>query len=552
MRNIEPKPQKWKPPELISAVLTDWLIYCPAYQKPVYFRTLVQRFKKSLPENVKTIEQIEKAHVEKYVMFLLRECDNDILQKSLSCISAFLRWMNKRYNTSLIKLESHSRLRKPKRKKKKKGLRILKAEGKPDSNVLADWRVYCQHYKASSYYYRPIITGLVKSLPETVQAIEQISTTHIENFIVLLLRKYSTKTITNYLSGIRGFLRWVSEEYETPLITIERQSNLRRHRLSLPKPVKPPKPVNPKLVSLRKPRPIKPRRTPTPKILPVLKVEGKPGCNAIEEWFNHIRSLSPTTQDYYRRVITLFLKFLPEDVKGIEQLCTAYIEQYIDNLFDKYKKSHINNHVSALKGFHKWLARNYGIPNHGEKVRKLRPNTPYQPFINRQQYEAILASAKPLEADVIQFLAHTGLRVSEFAKLRFENINENFSSIRFSGKGDKVRTAPLNSIAREILKRHSNGEQLIKLPKSRRYAYNLCSDAGKRAEIYLAPHVLRRYYASSLVERGVSLLIVSKLLGHASIQTTERYLKVDASYLNGATDILVEEPEQERGAELCL
>jgi site-specific recombinase XerD len=89
---------------------------------------------------------------------------------------------------------------------------------------------------------------------------------------------------------------------------------------------------------------------------------------------------------------------------------------------------------------------------------------------------------------------------------------------------------------REIISRL--GKNNFYFPKNGKSIYRLCDIAGKRAGIHLAPHMLRRFFASTLIESGVSLLIISKLLGHASVQTTECYLKLDAAFLNGATNAL--------------
>jgi len=157
---------------------------------------------------------------------------------------------------------------------------------------------------------------------------------------------------------------------------------------------------------------------------------------------------------------------------------------------------------------------------------------PYQPFISRQEYLKVLESATQRESDIIKLLANTGLRCSELAELKSDNINPNLSSIRIQGKGGKVRTIPCNQTVREILSRNIN------FPKNRKSIYNICRKAGNRIGIKLAPHILRRYFATQLLDKGVSLLIISRLLGHASIQTTELYLKLDSSYLSGATDCL--------------
>jgi integrase len=53
--------------------------------------------------------------------------------------------------------------------------------------------------------------------------------------------------------------------------------------------------------------------------------------------------------------------------------------------------------------------------------------------------------------------------------------------------------------------------------------------AGIKKRVY--PHVLRHSYATGLLEAGVDLLTISKLLGHASFTTTMKYLHCRREHL---------------------
>ena len=197
------------------------------------------------------------------------------------------------------------------------------------------------------------------------------------------------------------------------------------------------------------------------------------------------------------------------------------------------KNSTINNHRASIKSFCRYLFEVYDIPNATQKIRKFKEDMPNQPFINNGEYLKILVAATQRESDIIKMLANTGLRCSELAGLRPENISPNLSSLRICGKGSKIRTIPCNQTVREIISRRG-----INFPKNRKTIYNACHCAGLRAKIHIAPHMLRRYFATQLLNKGVSLLIISRLLGHSNIQTTEIYLKLDASFLEGSTDVL--------------
>lgn len=255
---------------------------------------------------------------------------------------------------------------------------------------------------------------------------------------------------------------------------------------------------------------------------------------AVYEWYRAISHLAQGTQINYRRILTEFIASIGD--KPLHRISSANVKQYLQQKLWQLKKSSVNNHLVALKSFFRWASETYKIDNLAEKVKIFKPDPPRQPFITRSQYEAIIASATPQQRDVVQLLAMTGLRASELANLEFDNITENFSAIRFTGKGSRQRTVPLNNTAREIIARHTKAETLFNLPKNRKNVYNLCARAGKSAQVSLSPHTLRRLFATELLHHKKSLLEISFLLGHSSIRTTELYLHIDTSFCS--TDCL--------------
>jgi site-specific recombinase XerD len=70
-------------------------------------------------------------------------------------------------------------------------------------------------------------------------------------------------------------------------------------------------------------------------------------------------------------------------------------------------------------------------------------------------------------------------------------------------------------------------------------------DLARRVGLRAHPHAFRRSVASHLVEQGASLLAVQKLLGHVSLDTTQRYVIVDRAALHEAVSVLerVRQPE---------
>ena len=112
------------------------------------------------------------------------------------------------------------------------------------------------------------------------------------------------------------------------------------------------------------------------------------------------------------------------------------------------------------------------------------------------------------------------------------------ATLTITGKGRKRRHIPLNPTCLEILKRHSD---LTHFRVSRSVFYHQAAKYAKKAKIpCCGPHSFRHYFATQLLLKGVPIKKVSILLGHKSVQTTEKtYAHILPADLQGATDCLI-------------
>ena len=113
-------------------------------------------------------------------------------------------------------------------------------------------------------------------------------------------------------------------------------------------------------------------------------------------------------------------------------------------------------------------------------------------------------------------------------------------------KGKRVRTIPLNSKALNVLEKRRlnrkgkivftlNGNTMRQVYLSQVFG-EYVEDAG--INIKLNFHSLRHTFASRLVQKGVSIYEVSKLLGHADIKTTQIYAHLRSDDLRNAVELL--------------
>ncbi len=164
---------------------------------------------------------------------------------------------------------------------------------------------------------------------------------------------------------------------------------------------------------------------------------------------------------------------------------------------------------------------------------------------------------QPACYDAIIVLVDTGMRVGELLAMQVKDIDlrENIISI-WQNKGDLPRSVPMTIRVREIIEqRCSRSRGLVFFDLGRetlRYYWDRARSAMDLDEDdQFVPHSLRHTCATRLVQAGVSLFVVQKILGHSSITVTERYSHLSQRDLRSAIDVLQGTciPNQQRVAE---
>jgi len=135
----------------------------------------------------------------------------------------------------------------------------------------------------------------------------------------------------------------------------------------------------------------------------------------------------------------------------------------------------------------------------------------------------------------------TGLRVSEVAGIRCVDLDLADSSVRVRGKGSRERTVFLpDPWTKHFVGAYVNTRANLRVahqwllfsstgtPMSSAAIRTRLTKAGDDARLLrrITPHMLRHSAATHLIESGVDIRYVQRLLGHASLSTTEIYTHV--------------------------
>jgi integrase/recombinase XerD len=142
---------------------------------------------------------------------------------------------------------------------------------------------------------------------------------------------------------------------------------------------------------------------------------------------------------------------------------------------------------------------------------------------------------------MLELLYAAGVRVSEVADARLEDLKLDMGYILVRGKGDKERMVPLGVPAQQALQQYlKNGREVIARKKSspllflatgghrltRQRIWQLVGKASLSSGRHASPHMLRHSCATHMVENGADLRTVQTILGHSDISTTQIYTHV--------------------------
>ena len=149
---------------------------------------------------------------------------------------------------------------------------------------------------------------------------------------------------------------------------------------------------------------------------------------------------------------------------------------------------------------------------------------------------------------ILETIYATGIRVSEVCSLDTTSIDQQGMTLRVIGKGNKERVVPFTRACLSALQAWlSHGRPSLAIPEAgralfvgdkgrridprviRAMIHRMCAQAGVRD---LAPHALRHTAATHILAGGADLRAVQEILGHSSLQTTQRYTHVDAQRLS--------------------
>jgi integrase/recombinase XerC len=282
-------------------------------------------------------------------------------------------------------------------------------------------------------------------------------------------------------------------------------------------------------------------------------------------WLLATRDLSPHTIRAYDGDVASFERYLGADF-NVEEIDRDSVVSFIEEQrIAALSPASLRRRASALRGFCRWLLSNDLLaadPWSGASLALSRPRRlprmlPAHELDRLMEFLALAAGVnssrrpdrrsiekRPHESTTLLAVAvmvATGVRVNESVSIKCQDIDLRGRTLRLVGKGRHERQvflpndwiAGLTSAYLEA--RSSLGVEHPRLLFNLRYApltppamRSRLAKAARAAglEMHVTPHMLRHTAATQLIEAGVDIRYIQRLLGHASLSTTEIYTHV--------------------------
>ena len=285
---------------------------------------------------------------------------------------------------------------------------------------------------------------------------------------------------------------------------------------------------------------------------------------------------SDNTVGFYRDSLTMFRRFLNDRDMSLhtlvfDEVTPELVRNFLSWLDEKGNSPQTRNQrLSGLKGYLLYSAdRDVNLSSIAARIIRIAPfpvAKQEKVLLSDEAFAAILRQLPSTmkgarNKAMLLLLSETAIRVSELTGLLVSDlhIDRELPYIRVRGKGKKERHVPITdtlcSVLRKYLKNCHDGRTDVLFytnhcgehtKLSARSVQSILSGYAEKARKtcdlipeHVYPHMLRRSRATNLYRNGMSLELVSSMLGHEQLETTRIYAKPSMEQMRANMDNLL-------------
>lgn len=264
----------------------------------------------------------------------------------------------------------------------------------------------------------------------------------------------------------------------------------------------------------------------------------KSAHSKFHDYLKSKKKASATILAYGKDIDQLITFLIDLKKNNIHDVSSEDIQAFLSVLQKKgYTPKSLSRKLNSTRTFYRFLKVNEYITDDPSLViehPKYELNPPR--ILSPLEYRALrdAASSDIRIYAIIELLLQTGIRIGELSNLRLDDIGDNSLRIRVF-EGHEAREVPLNKRAKEALKKY------LEIRSSTRDNHIFVTKTGKPFLVRNIRDAVERYFRRAGIEGakindlrhtfvahhlkdGVSIVFLSKVLGHKRLSSTERYL----------------------------
>ena len=279
---------------------------------------------------------------------------------------------------------------------------------------------------------------------------------------------------------------------------------------------------------------------------------------SIQEYENYLKNTgkSPRTIKGYVYELTAFNDYLVRKTNMpaiVENITAKIINDYtLYLLTDKNYAPYSRRRIVIIQKAYFTYAYSEGMTEDklSEKILSVKVPNKERKFLTAEEVQEFIGK---VDNRLIRFalvtLYYTGMRISECCNLKMEDVDMRNRILHVvNGKGAKDRPIPICNKLYDLFTDYIanwriDSDLFFSTGKTGVLAISTVEHTVAKVRDKLGwknvtPHTFRHSFASSLVEKDVNLLKISKLLGHSSLKTTQIYIHTNISQLADAVNLL--------------
>lgn len=242
----------------------------------------------------------------------------------------------------------------------------------------------------------------------------------------------------------------------------------------------------------------------------------------------------------------------------MDELTQAQVLEFVAARRATAANGTVNRQLQLLGRAMRHMAKSYGaaMPAVDLKAAETKEPKERERELSLEEQRRLFKHLRPDLVPFVTFALMTGARIDTIARLKWDDVHLDRGEMRFHLKGDETMTFPINGELRALLSALPRSE----LPQYRRFVFTYVDQSTKkkerkriianggglnadfRAAVRSAGitdfrfHDLRHTFATRMLRQTQNLKLVSRLLGHKNLATTERYAHVLVDDMRSALD----------------